>query len=110
MASYCSLRWTGMRARAQAADERTASKWPSIADGARFGGPVNECSVTSEGRVGVTEETQAAVMERVALGLTRRMRKSLCSEIGARELFEGVRVRVGVAGEREGEGEEREIE
>ena len=70
---------------------------------------MKEFTVTSEGRVGVTEETQAAVMERVALGLTRRMRISLCSDIGARELFEGVRVSVGVAGEREGEGEERRV-
>ena len=63
-----------MIAQAQAAEDKTLSKIPSMAVGASFAGPVKGWTSTSAGRVGWTDLMQDHVIEVVALGFMRRMR------------------------------------
>ena len=63
---------SGRRARKEAAAERTASAWPSMAEGAGWGA-VKPVTVTSAGTVAARECKHAAVMLGVLLGFTRRM-------------------------------------
>ena len=61
-----------MMARRQAAAERTASAWDSMAVGAG-GGAVKPVTVVFGGRVGAREARQAVVMLGVLFGFMRRM-------------------------------------
>lgn len=62
----------GMIARIAAAEERTPSRWPSMADGAGCG-DVKPVTVQCGGSVSWRERRQASVMDEVPFGFMRRI-------------------------------------